>query len=70
MGQHQLDRFGTGHERTFESKPYEYGDPFQLDLHRTIRNALRRSGSGTPVKLTPDDFEIERTETLRGRRPC
>ena len=64
MGQHQLDRFGTGHERTFESKPYEYGDPFQLDLHRTIRNALRRAGSGTPVKLTPDDFEIERTETL------
>ena len=64
MGQHQLDRFGTGHERTFESKPYEYGDPFQLDLHRTIRNALRRNGSGTPVKLTPDDFEIERTETL------
>ena len=64
MGQHQLDRFGTGHERTFDSKPYEYGDPFQLDLHRTIRNALRRSGSGTPVQLTPEDFEIERTETL------
>jgi uncharacterized protein with von Willebrand factor type A (vWA) domain len=64
MGQHQLDRLGQGHERTYETKPYEYGDPFHLDLHRTIRNALRRQGAGTPVSLSPDDFEIERTEHL------
>jgi uncharacterized protein with von Willebrand factor type A (vWA) domain len=61
-GQHQMDRFGQGHERTYETKPYEYGDPFNLDLQRTIRNALRRGGAGTPVHLSPDDFEIERTE--------
>jgi uncharacterized protein with von Willebrand factor type A (vWA) domain len=64
MGQHQMDQLGMGHERTYESKPYEYGDPFHLDLHRTIRNGVSRQGSGTPVKLTPDDFEIERTENL------
>jgi len=64
MGQHQIDRSGVGHERSYESKPYEYGDPFNLDLHRTIRNALRRNGAGTPVRLSPDDFEIERTEHL------
>ena len=64
MGQHQIDKLGAGHERTYESKPYEYGDPFHLDLHRTIRNAVRRQGVGTPVKLTPDDFEIERTENV------
>ena len=63
-GQHQLDRLGQGHERTYETKQYEYGDPFNLDLHRTIRNALRRNGAGTPVQLSPDDFEIERTEHL------
>ena len=62
-GQHQMDRNGQGHERNYETKPYEYGDPFNLDLQRTIRNALRR-GSGTPVQLSPDDFEIERTEHL------
>ena len=28
MGSHQIDRQGIGHERTYESKPYEYGDPF------------------------------------------
>ena len=50
MGQHQIDKLGAGHERTYETKPYEYGDPFNLDLHRTIRNALRRQGAGTPVQ--------------------
>jgi uncharacterized protein with von Willebrand factor type A (vWA) domain len=62
MGQHQMDPLGQGHERTYETKAYEYGDPFNLDLQRTIRNALRRSGGGTPVRLSADDFEIERTE--------
>jgi uncharacterized protein with von Willebrand factor type A (vWA) domain len=62
MGQHQLDRLGVGHERAYETKPYEFGDPFNLEIHRTIRNAIRRTGGGTPVRLHPDDFEIERTE--------
>ena len=62
MGQHQMDNLGQGHERTYETKQYEFGDPFNLDLHRTIRNAIRRNGALTPVQLTPEDFEIERTE--------
>src|SRR5215471_1941940 len=62
MGQHQLDRLGVGHERAYETKPYEFGDPFNLEIHRTIRNAIQRAGGGTPVRLSPDDFEIERTE--------
>ena len=33
VGQHQMDRLGQGHERTYETKQYEYGDPFNLDLH-------------------------------------
>jgi uncharacterized protein with von Willebrand factor type A (vWA) domain len=64
MGQHQLDRLGVGHERAYETKPYEFGDPFNLEIHRTIRNAIRRTGGGTPVRLHPDDFEIERTENI------
>jgi uncharacterized protein with von Willebrand factor type A (vWA) domain len=64
MGQHQITPIGIGHERSYESKPYEFGDPFNLDLHRTIRNAIRRQGSGTPVQLSPDDFEIELTENI------
>ena len=64
LGQHQVERQGFGHERTYDTKPYEYGDPFHLDLQRTLRNALRRQGTTVPIKLSADDFEIEQTEHL------
>lgn len=64
MGQHQLDRSGIGHERHYDTKPYEFGDPFNLNIERTVRNAVQRQGGGTPVRLTPDDFEVERSEQL------
>jgi uncharacterized protein with von Willebrand factor type A (vWA) domain len=64
LGGHPVEREGAGHERTYESKPYEFGDPFNLDIERTIRNAVGRSGRGVPVRLVPDDFEVARTEAL------
>jgi uncharacterized protein with von Willebrand factor type A (vWA) domain len=63
-GQHPIGQPGAGHERAGETKPYEWGDPFNLSIERTVRNALARSGPGTPVALTPADFEVERTEAL------
>ena len=63
-GRHEIERSGLGHERADEHKPYEFGDPFHLDVGRTIRNAITRQGAGTPVRIRPDDFEIERTEQL------
>ncbi|CAN5660506.1 VWA domain-containing protein [soil metagenome] len=62
LGRHQTESTGSGHERADETKAYEFGDPFNLHIERTIRNALTRQGGGTPVGLTPDDFEVERTE--------
>ena len=62
VGQHHVDATGIGHERANDTKLYEFGDPFRLDLHTTLRNALRRDGSGLPISLKPEDFEIERTE--------
>ena len=62
FGQHRTSKDGSGHERSYVSKPYEFGDPFRLDLHQTIRNAVTRQGSGTPVRLSAEDFEIEQTE--------
>jgi len=63
-GQHEIARIGIGHERDYSTKPYEYGDPFNLDIGQTVRNAIQRGGGGTPVRLSPEDFEIERTEHL------
>jgi len=62
MGAHAMHRAGQGHEREYDTKPYEYGDPFNLQIERTLRNAVTRTGGGTPLELHPDDFEIERTE--------
>jgi len=64
FGRHAVEREGPGHERSYATKPYEWGDPFNLDIQRTLRNAVTRGGTGTPVRLEPDDFEVERTETL------
>jgi uncharacterized protein with von Willebrand factor type A (vWA) domain len=64
LGTHNNIRVGTGHEPEGQTKPYEFGDPFILDIQATVHNAVRRSGAGTPVDLEPQDFEITRTEHL------
>ena len=63
FGRHDLESVGVGHERNHTTKPYEWGDPFNLHIGRTIRNAIVR-GETAPVRLQPDDFEIEQTEQL------
>src|ERR687897_978504 len=63
-GRHEIERSGVGNERAFEHKPYEYGDPFHLNVEETVKNAISRQGTGTPVRLSPNDFEVERTELL------
>ena len=63
-GRHSIERNGIGHERAYEHKAYEFGDPFNLNVEQTIRNAITRQGGGTPVRLTPADFEVERTEIV------
>ncbi len=62
FGRHISPFRGVGGERTDESKPYQFGDPFLLDLEKTLMNALHRRGTGTPVGLEKDDFEVYRTE--------
>jgi uncharacterized protein with von Willebrand factor type A (vWA) domain len=63
-GRHDVERSGFGHERSDEHKAYEFGDPFHLDVGRTLKNAITRQGAGTPVRITPDDFEVDRTEHM------
>ncbi len=63
-GRHEIERSGAGNEHAHDHKPYEFGDPFHLNVQETVKNAIWRAGAGTPVRLSPDDFEVERTETL------
>ncbi len=65
-GQHDLRREGGAGDRTDVTKPYEFGDPFLLDIPKTIMNAVQRGEGptiGAPgVRLSPRDFEVYRTE--------
>ncbi|MCC6179282.1 MAG: VWA domain-containing protein [Chloroflexi bacterium] len=62
VGRHETDFRGAGGDRTDDTKVYEFGDPFLLDLKETVMNAVERQGAGRPVQLTPEDFEVYRTE--------
>ncbi|PWB46843.1 MAG: VWA domain-containing protein [Dehalococcoidia bacterium] len=64
FGKHEIRDTGSGGERTDTTKKYEFGDPFLLDIQKTIMNSMYREGPGTPIHLKPDDFEVERTELL------
>jgi uncharacterized protein with von Willebrand factor type A (vWA) domain len=73
FGGHRIDRAGRGGEREETTKPYEFGEPFHLDLKRTLSNALireenapdRRIAEGRRgLRLDPADFEVYRTEQL------
>ncbi len=72
FGGHRIARAGRGGERDETTKPYEFGDPFHLDLRRTLSNALQREENGPKrrggraLRLAPADFEVFRTdETTR-----
>ncbi len=75
FGGHRLERAGRGGERDDTTKPYEFGDPFHLDLRGTLVNALGReenapgarraaNGERRPIRLRPSDFAVHRTEQL------
>ena len=64
LGNHALPRHGQQGERDEGTKLYEFGDPFLIDLERTVRNAVERQGPGIPVNIEPNDFEIYRTEHM------
>jgi uncharacterized protein with von Willebrand factor type A (vWA) domain len=64
FGNHEADHRGRGGDRSDETKAYEFGDPFLLDLRATLTNSLVRRGAGTPIRLLPNDFEVYKTEQL------
>ena len=62
FGRHETEFRAFGGERTHESKQYEFGDPFHLELRQTLMNAVYRHGPGSAIELGSEDFEVHRTE--------
>ena len=104
FGKHNVPETGRYGDRADDTKSYEFGDPFHLNLKETMGNAILRTahdsplpprgrdrtasplpplgrdrtasslpplggdaegrGGRFPIQLTPDDFEVYRSETL------
>jgi uncharacterized protein with von Willebrand factor type A (vWA) domain len=64
FGNHQAILRGASGDRMDETKTYEFGDPFHLDIGQTLKNAIIRQYKGIPVEVDPVDFEVYRTEFL------
>jgi len=73
FGAHHTAFSGPGEVLPDESRPFAFGDPFQLHLPRTLTNAVFREAvkglkaqelrSGrAKVRLHPEDFEVYRNE--------
>jgi uncharacterized protein with von Willebrand factor type A (vWA) domain len=69
-GGHETDARGVAIPRPDETKPFAFGDPLDLDIVRTLLNAVvrgaarpdeRRSGRAIPLRV--DDFEIREFDT-------
>jgi uncharacterized protein with von Willebrand factor type A (vWA) domain len=64
FGKHDMRRRGQGGQRLEETKPYEFGDPFEVHLSRTVLNAIQRTSAQPPLHLALQDFEVYSTETV------
>ena len=63
FGGHAIRRLGTGGEWLENSRPYQFGDTFAINLGRTIMNAVQRTNGRTSIRFAPQDFEVHDTES-------
>ena len=70
LGSHHIYKAGSNGELSGATHPYEFGETLDLDLQRTILNAVARQGTGTPVRLTLQDLEVRETEHLTQTATC
>lgn len=61
-GSHQTSAFGSQGERLETTKPYEYGDPLEVNISETLLNSVYAQGRGCPVQIRPRDFTVYRQE--------
>jgi uncharacterized protein with von Willebrand factor type A (vWA) domain len=64
FGKHEARKRGIGLVRSEETRRYQYGDPFSVDLGRTLLNSVQRTPPGQRLNLQPDDFEVYHSEYI------
>jgi uncharacterized protein with von Willebrand factor type A (vWA) domain len=58
FGGHETTEQGFGAVKPENSKEYEFGDPFNLNVVGTLKKSLLRRVSGSTIKVEPEDFKI------------
>lgn len=61
-GEHDVRDAGAAGEITGSSRQWQFGDEQPLDVVRTVRNAVLRTGRAGSVRLAAEDFEVVETE--------
>ena len=64
LGRHEVFTRGDGGEYTGETRQYQFGDPFDLDMNRSLFNSVLRNGPGKPLRMSAEDLEVHHTEHL------
>jgi uncharacterized protein with von Willebrand factor type A (vWA) domain len=65
-GDHDMRDAGAAGDPTGATRQWQFGDEQPFDVVRTVRNAVLRTGSGTPVRIDVEDFEVVETERRSG----
>jgi len=65
-GGHDMRDAGAAGDLIGSSRAWVYGDEQPLDVVRTVRNAVLRSGPAPSLRLSVDDFEVVETERRTG----
>jgi len=63
QGEHDVPERGVALPRPDEVRPFQFGDPLDLDVVRTLLSAVVRQGreggaTGIPIQLELDDFQV------------
>ena len=61
-GDHDVRDAGAAGEVTGATREWRFGDEQPLDVVRTVRNAVQRTGGARPLRLAAEDFEVAETE--------
>jgi uncharacterized protein with von Willebrand factor type A (vWA) domain len=64
QGRHQGNAPQTGEILPDTSRPYQYGDRFDLDITKTILSAVSQHPWEGAIQLNPDDFHVREREQL------
>jgi uncharacterized protein with von Willebrand factor type A (vWA) domain len=61
-GQHASTKVGNQGSKLEDVQPYKYGTPLNIDIRKTLAQALEAGRGGVPIQLEPQDFHVYQHE--------